>query len=201
MKRYLISLLIISLFVSAQRPPALGQATDKIIYGGVALLKNVGRYNAANVGVGFSGRYQYPLTPTVSVTGKLGLEVYRVNYSFYNYSTYNVTSYNYTTGGYYSIPYYYNYSYENRGTAIVIPFSFGLRVYLTDKVHADLNVGVAIAVNGNATSDLRVEPGVGYTLPLGNGRFLDLNTSYFTSFARGSGAFTISAAYSLNLKN
>lgn len=74
-------------------------------------------------------------------------------------------------------------------------------MYLTDRLHADFNVGVDIATNGNATSDLHIEPGMGYTLPLSSGRFLDLNVSFFTSFARDSGAFTIGAAYPLKIKN
>lgn len=190
-------LLIGILLTANYLPSAFGQAADKIIYGGVNLTHGVGPYNSVNLGAGISGRIQYPLTPTVALTAKLGLEVYRVTNTFLYSSSYLGYGYNIITGFGFNTLYYNYYPYDYAATGINIPFSFGPRVYLTSNFHADLGIGVDIAANEVLTSDLHVEPGIGYTLPLSNGNFVDVNTSYFTSFARGSGAFTIGIAYGL----
>ncbi len=199
MKKHLIYLLISTLYAGIQLPSAVGQATDKRLYGGINLIKGVGRYNGVSFGVGFSGRYQYPLTRTVALTAKLGLEIYRIDYTYVLPSSYLGYGYNAITGFGFNTLYYNYYPYEYRATGINIPFSFGPRVYLTNNVHTDLNVGVDIAANEAVASVFHVEPGVGYTLPLPNGHLLDINTSYFTSFARGSGGFSIGVAYGLKL--
>ncbi|GAB2559553.1 hypothetical protein [Spirosoma areae] len=66
-------------------------------------------------------------------------------------------------------------------------------------LHVDLNAGVDIAATKTMLTSLHVSPGVGYTLPLANGRFLDVTAGYATSFARGSGVVGISVAYGLPL--
>lgn len=197
-RKYIICLLISSLFVGSQFSPVFGQAADRIIFGGVSAMYGVGRYNPINYGVGISGRVQYPLTPTVALTAKVGLERYRISYSSLLFSSYLGYGYNAITGfGFNTL--YYNYGYDYKVTGINIPFSFGPRLYLTDRLHTDLNVGVDIAANERMTSVLHVEPGVGYVLPLPNGGLLDVNLGYFTSFAQGSGAFTIGVAYGLKI--
>lgn len=115
MKKNLILLVITGLMLSAQLPSAFGQANDEIIYGGLTLIKNVGRYNAARFGVGVSGRYQYPLTRTVSLTAKAGVEVYRVRNSYLYPSSYLGYGYNAITGFGFNTIYYNYYSAESRG--------------------------------------------------------------------------------------
>lgn len=192
-------LLIRGLLVATQFSPVLGQAADRIIFGGLSATYGVGRYNPINYGVGMSGRVQYPITPTVALTAKVGFERYRVTYSSLLFSSYLGYGYNAITGFGFNTLYYNYYGYDYKVTRINIPFSFGPRLFLTDRLHTDLNVGVDITANERITSVRHVEPGVGYVLPLSNGGLLDMNLSYFTSFARGRGAFTIGVAYGLKI--
>lgn len=198
MKKLLVCLVLGGL-LGGLRPTAQGQAADKILYGGTNVLIGVGRYNSVNFGVGVSGRFQYPFSSKVALTVKTGLEVYRVSYSYVLPSSYLGYGYNLITGFGFNTIYYNYYGYEYKATGVSIPLQFGPRVYLTNEVHADLNVGVDIAANRNMVSVLHVEPGFGYTRRLGNGGYLDLNAGYFTSFARGSGVFTLGAAYGIRL--
>lgn len=199
MKKFFLCLLLSGLLTGGLRPSVLGQVTDKIIFGGVNGLVGVGRYNGIEYGVGVSGRFHYPLTPKVALTAKVGLDVYRVRYAYVLPSSYVGYGYNLITGYGFNTIYYNYYGYEYKLTGLSVPVCFGPRVYLTPQVHADLNVGVDVAVNWNLVSVLHVEPGAGYTRRLSNGGFLDLNAGYYTSFAKGSGVFTLGAAYGLNL--
>lgn len=200
MKRGFIYLWLGSLLAGALPPVALGQAADnKLLFGGMNALVGVGRYNSVTYGVGFSGRYHHPLTQNVALTAKAGLEVYRMTFAYILPVSYNGFGYNLITGYGFNTIYYNYYGYEYEGTGISVPVCFGPRVYLTSRVHADLNVGVDIAANRNVVSVLRVEPSMGFTHRLPNGGFLDLNAGYFTSIARGSGAFTVGAAYGFTL--
>lgn len=199
MKKSLICLVLGSFLTGGLPPTALGQVTDKILFGGVNGLVGVGRYNGIDYGVGVSGRFHYPLTPKVALTARMGFDVYRVRYANLLPSSYLGYGYSLITGYGFNTIYYNYYAYEYKATGLSIPVCFGPRVYLTDEVHADLNVGVDVAANRNLVSVLHVEPGVGYTKRLSNGGFLDLNAGYYTSFARGSGVFTLGAAYGLKL--
>lgn len=199
LRKHIMCLLINGLLVGIPFSPMFGQAADKIIFGGVSAIYGVGRYNPINYGVGISGRVQYPLTPTVALTAKVGLERYQLTYSNLILNSYLGYGYNAITGFGFNTLYYNYYGYDYKVTSMNIPFSFGPRLYLTDRLHTDLNVGVDIAVNERMTSVLHVEPGVGYVLPLNNGGLLDVNLGYFTNFAQGSGAFTIGVAYGLKI--
>lgn len=199
MKTSLVCLLLGGVLLGSPHPFALGQAADKILYGGTNVLIGVGRYNSVNFGVGVSGRLHYPYSPKVALTAKFGLDVYRNSYAYVLPSSYLGYGYNAITGFGFNTIYYNYYGYEYKGTGVSIPVQFGPRVYLTREVHADLNVGVDIAAGRNMVSVLHVEPGFGYTRRLGNGGYLDLNAGYFTSFARGSGVFTLGAAYGIRL--
>ena len=186
--------------ISSLWATASGQTTDKRFYGGLQLMKGVGRSNGISYGVGVSGRFQYPLTPRVALTAKLGLEMYRITGLFLVPTTYLGYGYNGITGFGFNTIYNTSYLYPTRETGYNVPITFGPRVYLTRQVHVDLNVGVDIAANESMVSVLHLEPGVGYTLPLPhNGGVLDLTAGYFTSLARGSGVFAIGAAYGLKL--
>lgn len=189
------------LLLICQLTPAMGQAADKMLYAGANLLIGVGRYNGIRYGAGASVRYQHPLTDKLAITAKVGLEVYQVNSIFLVPTSYLGYGYNAISGFGFNTLYYNFNSYENRATGINVPICFGPRVYVTDRVHADLNVGVDIAANGYLVSSLHVEPSAGYLLSLPNGGTLDVTTGYFTSFARGSGVFTIGVAYGLTPKN
>ena len=186
--------------ISSLWATAFGQTTDKRVYGGIQLMKGVGRSNGINYGLSVSGRFQYPLTPRVALTAKLGLEIYQITGLYVVPTGYLGYGYNAITGFGFNTWYYNAYLYPTRETGYNVPITVGPRVYLTGQVHVDMNVGVDIAANESMVSVLHLEPGIGYTLLLPhNGGVLDLTAGYFTSLARGSGVFAIGAAYGLKL--
>ncbi|GAB3513457.1 hypothetical protein GCM10027341_55490 [Spirosoma knui] len=201
MRTYQLVWVLTGLLVLGQLTLAVGQANDKLVYLGANLLAGIGRYNGIKYGAGVSGRFQYPLTTNVALTAKVGLEVYRVSSAFLVPNSYLGYGYSPISGFGFNTLYYNFYSYESVAMGLAIPICFGPRVYLNDRAHVDLNVGVDIAANASMVSSLHVEPSAGYLLPLPNGGKLDLNAGYFTSFAKGSGVFTIGAAFGLSLKN
>ncbi|RRB06322.1 hypothetical protein [Larkinella rosea] len=200
MKKLLISLLFGGLLTGGHLPKTFGQAADKIVFGGVTLERGVGRYNPITFGVGAVGQFQYPLTPVFAVTAKAGVEVFLINFSSLNPYSYLGYGYNPISGfGFNTL--YVNYAMMNaRTTGISVPLCVGPRAYLTDRLHADALVGADVGASEVMRTSLRVEPGVGYMLPLPQGRFLDVNASYCTSFARGSGVVSLGISYGFKIK-
>lgn len=176
---------------------ANGQANDKLLYLGIYGLKDVLQHSNINYGVGVSGRLQYPLAPKIALTARAGLEMYKITGSYIVPTTSLGYGYNPISGyGFNTIQNSF-YTYPVNATGYNIPVMLGPRIYLTRQVHIDLNAGADIAASRTMLTAIRVEPEIGYTIPLGNGRMLDINTSYLTNFIRGSGLFSVGTAYGL----
>lgn len=199
MKKHLFYLLISGLLAGGHLPKAFGQTTDKLIFGGLALEHGVGRYNPIQFGAGAVAQFQYPLTPVFAVTAKVGVEVFRINFTSLNPYSYLGYGYNPISGfGFNTL--YMNYALRNdRILGVSAPICVGPRAYITDRVHADVLVGADIAASEVIRTSLRVEPAIGYMLPLPQGRFLDINATYCTSFARGSGMVSLGVSYGFKL--
>ncbi|GAB3919445.1 hypothetical protein [Larkinella terrae] len=199
MKKHLLSLLISGLLAGGHWPKAFGQATDKLVFGGVALEHGVGRYNPITFGAGAIAQFQYPLSPVFAVTAKGGVEVFRINFSSLNPYAYLGYGYNPISGfGFNTL--YMNYAMRNdRVMGVSVPLCVGPRAYLTNRLHADVLVGADVGASEVMRTSLRFEPGIGYLLPLPQGRFLDVNSSYCTSFGRGSGVVSLGVSYGIRI--
>ncbi|GAB2559560.1 hypothetical protein [Spirosoma areae] len=79
MKKQLITLLIGCLLGMAAQPGARAQVDKKILFAGADLLRGVGKYNGLALGVGLNARLHYPLTPALALTGKVGVEYYKLS--------------------------------------------------------------------------------------------------------------------------
>lgn len=198
MKSPFVYCLLGGLLTLAHCQTAFGQASDKMLFGGLAVGTGMGRYSPVDYGVGAHLRAQYPLTPKLALTAKVGLERYRI-------STYYLMPYSYLGYGYNPISgfgfntLYVNYfGYDYKVTVLNIPVVLGPRLYLTNRVHIDLLAGVDIAPVRGAKPTVHLEPGVGYLLPFGKGHVLDINLGLFTDFAKGNkGILMAGAAYGL----
>ncbi|WP_128548268.1 hypothetical protein [Larkinella soli] len=175
--------------------PSAGQRPDPLIFAGLQAVKGSARYSAIDFGGGIRGRYQHPVAEKWALTAGLGLDLHRINSFFLVPTSYLGYGYNPISGFGFNTLYYNFYGYEYRVTAVSIPIQVGPRWYVSERVHADLMAGVDLAVNRHAVSAPHIEPGAGYLLPLKVGGFLDLTAGYFTTFARGRGAFTVGVAY------
>lgn len=168
------------LVAACGRPAAArAQGGEQLLFVGTKVGPGVGAYNSTTLITGADVRAQFPLSPQAAIIARTGLEPF-----FYK---------RYYYGGY-----YYYYSYTERVMALQIPVTVGPRFYVHKGLHAGLNLGVDIGVK-DALTAFHFEPAVGYALRLSNGRYLDLGTSFTTSFGRGSGEFAFSFAYGLKL--
>lgn len=183
---------------------SLAQADEKLLFAGLDVLKGVGKYNGITYGVGGSIRYHHPIRQHVALTARVGLEYYKIRYYSYVPSTYLGYGYNAITGFGFNTIYYGAgnlYEYETHG--VNLPITVAPRLYLPNVLpglHADLNLGADMALSKSLITSLHVAPGAGYALPLKTGQYLDITTNFVTSFSRGSGLFTIGAAYGLPVK-
>ncbi|UYZ63492.1 hypothetical protein [Hymenobacter weizhouensis] len=160
------------------RPRAVhAQGGQHVLFLGSELGVGVGRYNGIGLLTGPDIRYQLPLGRQFALTARTGLDVFFVK-------------------GRYSE--YYRY-YYGPTTGLSIPVTVGPRFYIVEGLHTSLNLGVDIGVNRLTTTSFHFEPGVGYALPVGKGNYVDLGTSFGTSFSQGSGVFLFTFAYGLNL--
>ncbi|UFH53329.1 hypothetical protein [Spirosoma sp. KNUC1025] len=176
MKRYIqISLLLLLVF-SGIRTTALAQGRNQILFIGTPLAVGVGRYNATGFTTGLDIRYQHPLGANFTITGKTGMEFFLVK-------------------GRYKDDFRY---YYGTASGISIPITVGPRFYIIDGLHAGLNFGVDIGVSMIAATAFRFEPAFGYAIRLPNHNYVDVGTSFVTSFGEGSGAFSFNFAYGLN---
>ncbi|MBD2754327.1 hypothetical protein [Spirosoma validum] len=153
------------------------QGRNQILFVGTPLAVGVGRYNAVGFQPSFDIRYQHPLGSNFTVTAKTGLDIFLVKSKYREYFRY----------------------YYNTTTGISIPITVGPRVYIVDGLYAGLNLGVDIGVNSIALTSFRFEPGFGYAIRLANKNYVDMGTSFITSFSEGSGAFSFNFAYGVNL--
>lgn len=199
MKTLLAFLLISGLLIGGRCPTVLGQATAKLLFGGVHLNYGVGQYKPLPYGIGISGRFQYPVTRSISLTAKVGFESYRIHYTALNPYAYLGYGYNPISGfGFNTM--YLSYAMNNyRATGLNVPLALGPRVYLTDRVHADLLGGVDVGANEHMRSAVHLEAGAGYILPLKSGGFLDVNVGFLTSVIKGSNMLTAGVAYGIKI--
>lgn len=176
MQKHLLVFCLCLAALGGVRPAALAQGREKILFIGTPLAVGVGRYNGTGLVTGFDTRFQLPLASNFVLTGKTGLEVFFVKGKYKDYFRY----------------------YYDTGTGLSIPVTVGPRFYIIDGLHAGLNLGVDIGVTRLAATSFRFEPMVGYAIPLPNGNYVDVGTSFITSFSRGSGAFSFNFAYGIN---
>ena len=205
MKKQLIIALLGCLLGLTTLSAAFGQADKKILYVGADLLRGVGKYNGLGFGAGMNARLQYPLIPNLALTAKVGVEYYKIAYYGYlpGYSSLGY-GYNIITGwGFNTYNYIPGLTYSDESYGLSLPVTVGPRLYLPavlKGLHTDLNVGADVAATKTMLTSLHVSPGVGYTLPLANGHFLDVTTSFVTNFKRGNGVVGLSVAYGLPIK-
>lgn len=191
-------LLIIFLF--AATTAAFCQSDKTIIYGGVDALRGV-KGNGLNYGLGLNAKLQYPIAPNLALTAKVGAEYYKI--SAYSYGLgYPILGYgnDLLTGWGFNTPQYQTqfYYYETQGVSL--PLTVGARYYtpaVLEGLHVDLNGGVDVAVSETMRTTFRLEPNVGYTLTLGNGRFLDISLVYINALQPRTGIVGVSFAYGI----
>jgi hypothetical protein len=152
------------------------QGRNQILFIGTPIAVGVGRYNGTGFQTGLDIRYQHPLGSNFTITGKTGLEFFLVKGRYKEYYRY----------------------YYGTSSGISIPITIGPRFYIIDGLHAGLNLGVDIGVSRLAATSFRFEPAVGYAIRLPNRNYVDVGTSFITSFSEGSGAFSFNFAYGLN---
>ena len=165
--------------------PTAGERSLIFIETGIGV--GIGKYNATGITTGLSGRFQMPLGSNFTLNASTGFSMGTIKKA-------------YRSGGYYD--YYGNYYYDNTGvpaTYFWIPVNVGPRYYFAKNLHVGLNLGVDIGVSEVAATSFHFEPGFGYALPLGNGNFFDIGTTFETSFEQGTSIFSFRFAYGLNL--
>lgn len=176
MKRY-ITIIALLLAFSGAATTVLAQGRSQILFIGTPVGVGVGRCNAIGFVTGLDVRYQHPLGSNFAITGKTGLEVFLVKGKYKDY---------------------YRYYYDASG-GLGIPITVGPRYYIVDGLHVGLNLGVDIGVSALAATSFRFEPMTGYVVRLANGNYVDISTSFITSFGEGSGVFSFNFAYGLNV--
>ncbi|MVM30520.1 hypothetical protein GO755_10790 [Spirosoma sp. HMF4905] len=176
MKRCILILLLLLAF-SGAKTSVLAQGRNQVLFIGTPLAVGVGRYNATGFTTGLDIRYQQPLGSNITITGKTGMEFFLVKGRYRD-----------------DFRYYYG-----AASGISIPITIGPRFYIIDGLHAGLNLGVDIGVSRIAATAFRFEPAFGYVVRLPNHNYVDIGTSFVTSFGEGSGAFSFNFAYGLNL--
>ncbi|GAB4025472.1 hypothetical protein [Spirosoma gilvum] len=176
MKPSIIRIAFLVLAVMALHTSVRAQGRNRILFIGTPVAVGVGRYNGTGFQTGLDIRYQQPLGANFAITGKTGMEYFLVKGRYKDYYRY----------------------YYNTASGISIPITVGPRFYIIDGLHAGLNFGVDIGVSQLATTAFRFEPMFGYAIRLANGSYVDVGTSFITSFSQGSGAFSFNFAYGLN---
>ncbi len=173
-----IHIIAFVLLLSVSAPTLVrAQGRNQILFIGTPVGVGVGRYNGTGFQTGFDVRYQHPLGSNITLTAKTGLDFFLVKGRYKEYYRY----------------------YYGSSSGISIPITIGPRFYIVDGLHAGLNLGVDIGVSRLAATSFHFEPAVGYAIRLGNGNYVDVGTSFITSFGEGSGAFSFNFAYGLNL--
>ncbi|GAB4014628.1 hypothetical protein EXU85_17940 [Spirosoma sp. KCTC 42546] len=172
--RIFVSLLLV---FSSTQIKVQAQGRNQILFIGTPMAVGVGRYNATGFTTGLDIRYQQPLGANFTITGKTGMEFFLVKGRYRD-----------------DFRYYYG-----SASGISIPITVGPRFYIIDGLHAGLNLGVDIGVSRIAATAFRFEPAFGYAIRLPNQNYVDIGTSFVTSFGEGSGAFSFNFAYGLNL--
>ncbi|GAB3319100.1 hypothetical protein GCM10027299_11330 [Larkinella ripae] len=200
MKKLLLCLLLGGLAGGGHFSPVFGQASDPLFFGGVHLNMPVGRYKPLTFGAGFDARFQYPVLPKLALTARAGLELFRINYASLNPYAYLGYGYNPISGFGFNTMYMSYASRNERVTALNVPLGVGPRLFLTDRLHADVLAGLDVAASEHMRSSFRLEGGGGYLLPLRQGGFLDINAGFFTSFAKGSNLLTLGVSYGFKLR-
>ena len=196
-----VCFLLTSLLVS-RSPIVSAQVNTTKLLVATDVLHGVG--NALRLGNGVNARFQYPLTKTLAITGKVGIEYYRINYTYYvpGYVGPTFTYYagNWGFYGVYDIP---GSIYRQETTGLSMPITVGPRLFLPmlrDGLHVDLNVGADVGVSRTMRTSLHLSPGVGYVVPLPKGRSLDIIAHYVTALKRQTSIVGISVAYELPIK-
>lgn len=177
MNRFIQTSFFIVLLAGNLQTKVHAQGRNQILFVGTPLAVGVGRYNAVGFQPGFDLRYQQPLGSGFNVTIKTGLDIFLIKSKYREYFRY----------------------YFDTTTGISIPITVGPRFYIVDGLYAGLNLGVDIGVNSIALTSFRFEPGFGYAIRLANKNYVDMGTSFITSFSEGSGAFSFNFAYGVNL--
>jgi hypothetical protein len=177
MKRYTLILILVLLTFPGLQTVVRAQGRNRILFVGTPLAVGVGRYNAVGFQPSFDLRYQQPLGSNFTITAKTGLDIFLIKSKYRDYFRY----------------------YFDTTTGISIPITVGPRVYIIDGLYANLNLGVDIGVNSIALTSFRFEPGFGYVVRLANKNYVEMGTSFITSFSEGSGAFSFNFAYGVNL--
>ncbi|WP_420151228.1 hypothetical protein [Spirosoma sp.] len=177
MSRSIQTIFIALILAGSLQTPVFAQGRSQILFVGTPLAVGVGRYNAVGFQPSFDIRYQHPLGANFTITAKTGLDIFLIKSKYKDYFRY----------------------YYNSTAGISIPITVGPRFYIVDGLYAGLNLGVDIGVNSIALTSFRFEPGFGYAIRLANKNYVDMGTSFVTSFSEGSGAFSFNFAYGVNL--
>ncbi|GAB3957623.1 hypothetical protein GCM10028805_50670 [Spirosoma harenae] len=176
MKRYALLSLFTLLIVSGVQTMTHAQGRNQILFIGTQAGVGVGRYNGTGFQTGLDFRYQHLLGSKFTITAKTGAEFFLVKGRYKEYYRY----------------------YFDTASGISIPITFGPRFYIVDGLHVGLNLGVDIGVSQLAATSFRFEPGAGYAIRLPNRDYIDVGTSFITSFGQGSGLFSFNFAYGVN---
>ena len=176
MKNTIIGI-VLALAFSSLSTAVRAQGKNRLLFIGSPVGVGVGRYNPTGFQTGVDVRYQHPLASNFTITAKTGLEVFLVKGRYREYFRY----------------------YYDAGAGLSIPVTVGPRFYIIDGLHVGLNLGVDIGLSALAATAFRFEPATGYAVRLANGNYVDVTTSFVTSFGEGSGAFLFNFAYGLNL--
>lgn len=199
MKKLLIILFFGIVFV----PSTYAQSDKTILYASVDAMRGA-KGNGINYGAGLNAKLQYPIAPNLTLTARLGLEHYKISgvsyglgYPTLGYGNNLITGWGWNTPQYQVNALYY----ETRGTNL--PITVGVRYYIPavlEGFHVDMNGGVDATLSESLRSSVRFEPNVGYTLTLGNGKFLDLSLAYLNALKPRTGVFGLSIAYGIPVK-
>lgn len=153
----------------------LAQQDQRLLVVGATPGLGIGQYNGVGLSGGIDLRYQHPLAGNLTLTAKTGFEAFRVKSRYVEY-------------------YRQNYQVV---TGFSVPITVGPRYYFFKGLYGGLNLGVDISVSKLAATSFRFEPAVGAVVPLPSGRYVDVGTSFVTSFSRGSGIYSFTVAYGL----
>ena len=68
-----------------------------------------------------------------------------------------------------------------------------------DGLHSDLDLGVDVKLNKLASTQFHFSPGMGYVMPTGKNRFINVSTHYITGFKGGTSSFDLRFGYMFGL--
>ncbi len=182
---------------------SVAQSDKTIIFAGTDALRGVGQ-TTLDLGAGVNARFHYPIVPNLALTAKLGAEYFKMSGYGYGFNSAGLAyGYSPVTGwGFNRVEPRLGITYYET-TGVVLPVVVGVRYYLTalaKGLHIDVNLGRDFAVTETMVGTLRVEPGIGYTLTLGNGQFIDFSALSISGLKPGTNIVGLSVAYGFPVK-